>query len=458
MLALLIIFAPAQVPDLYADEPYTGGTPAGRSSGRAIFPDYNNSTRQPEGADPLPPTLRPKNSAGYPPGSENGNGENLPGGGLAPGSLNAPRNDRSEWGYDLDKSKNLPVVSTQPLNKEDTPAESATAPGEEPNIYVDSVIYNEELIEAGRTQIIQINLANRRKLTGSHEMRLRITKPDGKNEYLSFRNVRVTGRTVEPVIYRYPSDKTLEGEYRTQVSLHRNGEPRPLYVYDSPFIFNAYLREGHAGRESSLGAVDGAEPGSFIGVPGAAGGAGGQLPGNGQTSADGNKLLPDAAGADELQGAGTGVSASNQTQGAQGGNTRAGAAGTPGSRTAVSGGRTAGGTQTTRLNPNNVIDLEWKDLKISNSNILRGESTSGYVYLTNNSAHIAENVTYTFYLAPELLKDNYSQSTQILTGSYPFVAPGETKLIQIPIDIKQDVLPGTYVVIGEIDRSIPFPN
>ncbi|MDH5561214.1 MAG: hypothetical protein OEY59_10225 [Deltaproteobacteria bacterium] len=95
-------------------------------------------------------------------------------------------------------------------------------------------------------------------------------------------------------------------------------------------------------------------------------------------------------------------------------------------------------------------DLKWKEIKVLTPSVLRGETTHLRLILVNDGGDVAKNVEYSlswFFSKRPARKIPFNRDfIQIL-------APGEKKILEIPVTIPAEEQKGEYLVQAIIDES-----
>ncbi|MGK0288594.1 MAG: hypothetical protein ACI86H_000003 [bacterium] len=96
-----------------------------------------------------------------------------------------------------------------------------------------------------------------------------------------------------------------------------------------------------------------------------------------------------------------------------------------------------------------AADLVWKEIKVIKNSILRGESTTVRVALANEGGELAQNVSYNVYW---FFVSRPSRKVSVHSDTIRFLAPGEKKVFEVPVNIPVTEQAGAYKVRVFVDR------
>ena len=96
-------------------------------------------------------------------------------------------------------------------------------------------------------------------------------------------------------------------------------------------------------------------------------------------------------------------------------------------------------------------DLLWKEVRFINKiSVLRGESASIRLVLQNNGGDIASNVKYSLYW---YFVHRPKRKLRFFHDKIRVIAPGEKKVLEIPITIPDDEQKGKYQILAVVDEG-----
>jgi len=315
------------------------------------------------------------------------------------------------------------------------------------NIEIDNILFADDVIDSGKLQLIQVTLVNTGLKKETVKVRIKVQNPAGKSEFLDDHTITIIGRGAEPALFQYTTAESLEGKYKVGAYIYN---PKTNKLLARSTINKSPTFQGTLNTHTDeLAEVRG--PQAYDEERGLL--ALSEIEAEEQAQIENEikqlELKADAANQtvfirdNQLEGSEQERLPSesmNQTSNDIGNE----------SQDNTANGKTP---QTPKVQDRKgrFIDLVWQNIKLTHNSLIRGESTSLQVYLTNSGSEIAENVIFSIYISAKFLKEDYLNTDPIYKGSYSFVAPGETKLIQIPIFIPNSRPSGRYIVTGVID-------
>lgn len=98
-------------------------------------------------------------------------------------------------------------------------------------------------------------------------------------------------------------------------------------------------------------------------------------------------------------------------------------------------------------------DLKFQEITIINNNsVLRGESTNVRLILTNDGGDVATDVEYSVYWY-FVHRPKRKVKVELGDTRFKIIAPGEKKIIQLPLTIPDTELTGHYIIQGVVDEA-----
>ncbi|OGG98917.1 MAG: hypothetical protein A2600_06265 [Candidatus Lambdaproteobacteria bacterium RIFOXYD1_FULL_56_27] len=95
-------------------------------------------------------------------------------------------------------------------------------------------------------------------------------------------------------------------------------------------------------------------------------------------------------------------------------------------------------------------DLKFERVTLVNSSVLRGESTHIRLYVMNDGGNLASNLDYTLYWyfaqRPKRLVNFFKDQIRL-------IAPGERKILEVPLTIPGSEQQGKYMVVARLDEA-----
>ena len=95
-------------------------------------------------------------------------------------------------------------------------------------------------------------------------------------------------------------------------------------------------------------------------------------------------------------------------------------------------------------------DLKFERVTLVNSSVLRGESTHVRLYVINDGGNLASNLDYTLYWyfaqRPKRLVNFFKDQIRL-------IAPGERKILEVPLTIPGSEQQGKYMVVAKLDEA-----
>jgi len=95
-------------------------------------------------------------------------------------------------------------------------------------------------------------------------------------------------------------------------------------------------------------------------------------------------------------------------------------------------------------------DLTFTNVKISQSSVIRGETTHVLLFVKNDGGNISMNSPYSLYW---YFLQRPKRKVNFFRDNIGMIAPGERKIIEVPLTIPVDEQPGRYVVLARLDED-----
>ena len=95
-------------------------------------------------------------------------------------------------------------------------------------------------------------------------------------------------------------------------------------------------------------------------------------------------------------------------------------------------------------------DLKWARVELIDTSVIRGETAHIRLYLLNNGGDLAKNVDYSLRW---FFTQRPRRRIPFFTGTIDLIAPGEMKVIELPMTIPEREQPGVYAIEAIIDEK-----
>ena len=95
-------------------------------------------------------------------------------------------------------------------------------------------------------------------------------------------------------------------------------------------------------------------------------------------------------------------------------------------------------------------DLTFSKIKLTTSSVIRGETTHVQLFVNNEGGNIASNAEYSLYW---YFSQRPKRKVNFFRDRVALIAPGERKIIEIPLTIPVGEQPGKYMITAVLDES-----
>jgi len=95
-------------------------------------------------------------------------------------------------------------------------------------------------------------------------------------------------------------------------------------------------------------------------------------------------------------------------------------------------------------------DLTFSQVRLTQSSVIRGETTHIQLFINNDGGNIASGVNYSLYW---YFTQRPKRKVNFFRDQIRLIAPGERKIVEVPLTIPVDEQPGRYLVVAKLDEE-----